>query len=486
MGAAVSNNVSNAIATVVNEIQNEASASANQGQECKFLFDNDNCTFFQGLEINNVCNAYATSKQVVQSRNESNLNSDIAQKLQQRAQSTVGSMGIGYAEANNVANNFINSSNSIVNVTTASANQIQNTIFAWHCRGGKFFGPVQIGVEVSGDFLSDQVVKQQETSTIVSNIVQDISQTATAEVQGLAGFLLALAVLIVAIGWVIFRPLQLALNNRILMIFLIVMVIVILGVAGYIFKWPPFFNEPTVCVAKSNIQSCSAGVDCVDVETRTIDMTQPPLRYSLGIVGGGDVTLGESPRDFTPGLLQMAISKNKGWTESAFIYFRDSPIYKKIPHNPLILSGNNTYITNRAFISYVNSSPENALLARYVLARDLNIDTFMYIYDTELCYVNNVEVAAGSPGTYKYVPNNIPPSLANPVVGGGTMTGMFGYCDSPTYKIQKVMRTGGWIGLGILIMAIIAFIFFYSRRTGTATNGRPSSARASTGASETK
>src|SRR5687768_11641165 len=119
MGGSFSSNVANAVAEVTNEIQTEVSTNIQQGQGCADMVHiGQNCKVGGNFTWTDICRMYATATQVVTQVSNNNLKSSVAQKLLQKATSTVGAAGIGFASANNTTNVFVNSTNSIVNSMT--------------------------------------------------------------------------------------------------------------------------------------------------------------------------------------------------------------------------------------------------------------------------------------------------------------------------------------------------------------------------------
>ena len=470
MGAAISSNVVSAVSQVTNDIQTLTSASSDQNQTCQSTYNLDECIIRGGFDATETCNIVATSSNIISQVANNNLNNQISQKLLQEAQSTVGALGLGFAEANNTANAFVGSTNNIVNSVSSSANQNSQSIKTFNCRGGTIIdGGVKLNTTSDANFLSQQVLQNNATNQVVNNISQDITQKATATVEGLTGMLLALAVLIVAIGWVLFRPLQLALSNKIVVILIVVLIILSLLLAAFLLKWPPFFNPPTDCIATTAaIGKCAGSTTCVDATPKTIQIPNPPIRYSYNIIGQGDSTV-DPQNPYVPGLLQMAIANRKGWTKSAYDYFQTNLVPLGVP-NPLVEAGScpnvqpppnppcyNTNVT--AWQTYIDISPQNVANARYVLSRDLSIDTYARIYDYESCTIDGTPYAGADGATkcYKFTPDTAPTNLQSGINTGGTITGQFGYCDTTTYSARNYLKIGGLVLLGILLLVFIIF-----------------------------
>jgi len=453
MGGGISRNVLNAIATVTNRIQSDSSATSDQVTSCVTNFRFDRCVVGGDLNATDVCNIYVTSQQVINKITNDNLKNFVAQNLLQEAQSTVGALGVGYAEASNITNTMVNSTNSIVNSVSIQSSQNFRRVTDFRCVDSVIRGNLNFGVTTDVNFLSSQVLQLRETNEIASNISQTVEQRATATVGGIAGFLIALAILIVAVGWVLFRPLQLALGSRMFIVILIVVTILGLLLAAYFLQWPPLFNPPTYCVPIIGaLGSCSGDIECVDVQMRTIKTETPPTRYAFDIIGSGDTSLGQSSANFTPGLLQMAISRAGGWNKAAYDDFRQNSAFEGLP-NPLVESFG-VYKTNVTEWRPYLQIDRQAGHARYVLANYLGIDTSVRIFEYEECSGDTC---------YTFVPGIVPQNVSLRVMTGGTLTGSFGVCNTASNRFQGALRIIGLVFGGIVLLSILLFILFYRR-----------------------
>jgi hypothetical protein len=464
MGIGISQNVANAVASVTNSIQSTSTADSNQIGSCVQSISLNRCVIRGDLDINSTCNITATSQNIINKLSTANLSNNISQDLLQTAKSTVQGLGLGIADANNVVNAFIRNNNAIINTVAVKSNQNASNTTIFECRDSTIDGSLQLGVNTDINFLSTQVLNLKETDQIVSNISQQVSQTATSTVSGIVGLIIAIAILVVAIGWVLLRPLQLAMGNRVLMIFIVLLLITGIFLAMYYLQLPPFFNPPSYCLPiPTALGGCKSDVECVNVDTRTIKMKTPPIRYSYDIIGQGDTSLGQSTSGFTPGLIQLAIARRGGWNEIAFNYFASSFTPQGLP-NPLIKSGT-SYRTNvNQWQTYI-SNRDNAAKGRYLLCRDLEIDTYAYIYDNEPCFVNGREVFPPDATCYKFVPDVPPPgnSVESKINSGGTLTGNIGICNTPSQRIQNIGKIAGVIVGGVAVIGFVMFMILYRK-----------------------
>ena len=472
MGVASSSNVTNAVANVLNQVQNSTAADTTQYTECLNLYSFNRCPVIGNLNIDQTCTVQATATSILSQQANNNLNNNISQQLSQTAASVVGSLGLGYASANNTANVYAGSTNQIVNAVTSSVKQDAVFVTQFDCTDSPITGTINLGINNASTFLSDQVLNNSSTTQIVNNISQDITQKATATVEGIAAALIALAVLIVAIGWFIFRPLQLALGNKFIVIGLVVLLILIIVLVMYVQQLPPFFNPPEQCIiARAAIGGCDPSVDCISGTTQSVRLPQAPMRYAYNIIGQGDSTV-DPDNEFVPGLLQMTISRNGGWTDAGYTYFEQNLVPLGLP-NGLVQSGN-SYVTDEPTWRTFLSDPQQAADARFYLARDLQIDTYARIFSggapgipTEKCTINGVEHSDST--CYTFTPDTTPTNLLSAVTSGGTVTGAFGVCNTPLYRIQSGLKIGAVVLLGLFIVLMIFLAFFSSR--GSTTNG---------------
>jgi len=211
-----------------------------------------------------------------------------------------------------------------------------------------------------------------------------------------------------------------------------------------------------------------------------VTINAPPLRYAYDIIGQGDCTIQgtcnnpNQPPAFKAGLLQMTISKFGGWTPQAWTslnqYFNNSSSGSEgqPPPNPLALVPNSNppvYVTNASQWNAFLAFPQNIGRARFILCRALGIDTTVYILPTEKCYVNG-QVINPDDSCYQFVPSGPLPTdgdLITAVNTGGSVSGLFGVCSTPSYKLQTFMKYGGFLIPIGLFVADIFFILYFNK-----------------------
>ena len=361
MGVAISKNTAEAIASVSNEVDSSTVVDQSQESFQTQRVNIGNCQIEIGKNFNVdflVKNTFQT-KQIVQAKNQSTFTNNIAQSLTQQATSKVGALGLGYADASNVASAVAKTTNLVTNSIVATSEQFNNTFQSFNCEnGGRIIvgGDFNLGFKNTGDFLADALVKNDTTATISNSIQQQISQKASAEVSGIGGLILLLLVFVgvyfltkkkssssgetSSSGW--------QFNGK-----SFVLGLSAIGLITGLMYWlnaPPFFNETPICNVAAPAFGCSA--PCADAKPlRDVTLNLPPLRYLFGIY--------EPKQGLDANLLQMVIARatlhnatkypvpnrnNAGYNYSTFIVLeqylldinnnRPTDVTKEVP-NPL-------------------------------------------------------------------------------------------------------------------------------------------------------
>jgi hypothetical protein len=304
MGASVSSNTAQAMADITNNIDNTTTTSSTNINEQQNDITSNKCSIYLKGDFNIKQSAYnfATNKQIAQGMSNSDLQNDIQQKMMQQAMSTVGSMGIGYANANNSASMFASATNTVVNEVKTVATNVSDAKNHITCSDSVIrANNINIGQGLSSNFVNNQVAKSNNVTKIANTISQTADQKATAKVAGLAGFILALAVLIIAFGWSFAKA---ASAGGVLKVFAMAIVLVLFGAIGvsmYLWKAPPFFNDPNICnLSFSYGDQCT---DCINVKKQTIKVEETPMKYIFSLVGSPPTASG-----LTGSLLEMVVS----------------------------------------------------------------------------------------------------------------------------------------------------------------------------------
>jgi len=307
MGASVSKNTAEAIASVTNSINNSTTASnANINEQTNNITASGcDITAMGDLTIKQTATVAAKNKQIAQGMSSSDLKNDIQQKMMQEAMSSVGSMGIGYADASNSASMFASSTNDVVNTVQTISSQVSSSFNNITCTDSVIrANNINITQGLSANFLNDQVAKSDNVTKIANTISQTAQQKATAKVEGLAGFIIALAVLIIASGWSFSKA---ASSGGILKIVIIGIVLLILGIIigwMYISKAPPLFNDPNICsLGFSYGTGDNKCTDCINTKHQQISLDNTPMKYIFSLIG-------DPPKDsgLTGSLLEMIVT----------------------------------------------------------------------------------------------------------------------------------------------------------------------------------
>lgn len=573
MGAAQSNNVAEVVSNVSNFVSNTTSANTDQVRQVSQTVNWIDCNVeADKINVNYASEFVAKNIQIANAKNSTDLQNAVQQKMLQEATSKVGSLGIGYASANNAANQTANVSNSILNAMNVTAEQFSSTRQEFNCIGGSIkTHDLNINFNSSEDFFSSQTLDNQSVNKAVNDITQSIDQKASATVEGLGDFLIALAILIGVIGYVLFKPLdsgpaKIAVGTG------LCVALGALVVWAYMSSLPPFFSEEDRCIKNSN--TGLGKYNCDFYKKDSIKLDSPPFRYSYPL------TPDNNPTD-KGNLLQFAISStaigngktpgdNGGYRMDTLITLankigdnkfvslatkigvpnipnplynpadiwktKDSKPYYAIPAYfsvsagiggdptagcltpatmridgnaskdscpvcPRMISGGNIQITplpnpisvnpeceilstttdSRNGVANFNQDgwrdylegngltqeqkDKRSLFARFVLGEIIGAkyDQNVYLRDYEPVRIQNdngdiqYTIASEVPDkVYKYKPVVLS-SFSDGQIGGGTLEGEIGYCDSPKYHFNSWARKYGPI-LGIFLLIVAFFV----------------------------
>lgn len=310
MGAAQSSNAASAIANVSNFVNNSTTASSSAVSQIQDVISLENCQINLAGDFNAKESATLMQKnnQIIAAKQDSNVTNNIAQQLNQTATSTVGSLGIGYADASNSASEMVNDTNQIINAMTVGCSQYSSINQSFKCDGSTIRAKnLNIGFSSTSDFLSSQTLNNDQVANVVNDISQTITQKATATVEGISGMLLMILIAIAVIIYVAMKPLSSGPAKMIVgvsMCFLLVGIVMIMYLRGT----PPFFSSLNECINNSSIGKGS-DAQCVNTQQKKIVLGNPPFKYIYGL----------TPTDTSrPGanLVQMAIAAKSGQTIS--------------------------------------------------------------------------------------------------------------------------------------------------------------------------
>lgn len=325
MGSSVSTNTAEAMASVTNTVENSTTVTNEDLTNQKNNINLNNCSVDVKNDINVIQYAEQVAKnhQIANGLSNTDLQNDIQQKMMQQAMSSVGSLGIGYADANNSASMFASASNDVSNeVRTVSKNIIDSSNDI-NCNDSVIRAKnINITQGLNNQYINDQVAKSDNITKISNTISQTAQQKATAKVAGLAAFIIALAILIIALGWSFSEVAESVPGVRAIVIVVVIILFIVVIILLYMYKVPPLFNEPLQCSPNFSYgtgkNDCAAS--CINATTQDVLLDHTPMKYIFSIVGAPPANSGT-----TGSLLNMVVSSqtssdnlqnNQGYTAS--------------------------------------------------------------------------------------------------------------------------------------------------------------------------
>ena len=308
MGQSISSNTAEAMASITNDINNSTTVSnINFNQQKEFVTANHcDIEVEDDIDITQSATVMARNQQIAQGMSNTDLKNDIQQKMMQEAMSSVGSYGVGYADATNSASMFASSTSAVTNEVKTVAQNISDTSADVNCNDSVIRAKnINISQGLSNDYTSNQVAKSDNVTKIANSISQTAQQKATAKVAGAAAFLIALAILIIAFGWSFSEVAESVPGVRALVIVGVLVLVSAIIIGLYVSKCPPLFNDPTQCSPNfsygSGKDDCTAS--CVNPTQQTITLDHTPMKYLFSIVDPPPSSSGLSGS-----LLQMIVS----------------------------------------------------------------------------------------------------------------------------------------------------------------------------------
>lgn len=284
MGGAQSSNVAQATSEIANKVSDTTSVNTtqlnNQNQQislwqCMIKLSED-------FNFRAVATADLRNKQITHVNSNTNFNNSVQQSVIQEAISKVGSMGVGYAQATNNTSIFCSISNEILKTVNQSASQFNSSSQRLNCDGSTIIARnLNVHFSSSAEFFNDQLLHNTSVNNVTNDITQSVTQKASATVQGLAGFLIGIALIIAALGYGVAKPLSSG-STKIIVVFVLSLVLFGIGISMYIAKAPPFFNDPLKVAVHSNM--VPAGCDSiVDPKLEDVHIDKAPLRYQFAL-----------------------------------------------------------------------------------------------------------------------------------------------------------------------------------------------------------
>ncbi len=304
MGAAVAKNTSNMMAAATQNVSSNTVNNVTQGSSCTEKVILNNCTVYGDLTQQNVCDAMNQASIFVNSTMNTSVVNDLAQKLAQDAQSEVGALGVGFSDSSNYVSQVAQAS---TNIQHAVANDVYITDFNkanFQCNHSTIYGNLTILNENRSAFVSSVVTQNSTISNLSDSISQSVQQSVSAKVQGLTFLLLVLLLMVCAVGYFFYKPLEIIADNRLFLYGGLTALGVLVVILAYMFKWPPYFNDLPVVRVYGSLNT--TGDALVDQRTYTATLSATPLRYyfPLAVV--------PNERSPTVDMLHMAIASVPG------------------------------------------------------------------------------------------------------------------------------------------------------------------------------
>ncbi len=310
MGAAISSNTASAITNVLNYVQQSTNTNTNAVSSIQDNVNFNNCyiDLTGDFSIETAATVSQTANQIVSAAQNTTLQNDIVQKMLQEATSKVGSLGIGYAEATNATSQLCNITNQILNTMNSSINQFSTIDNSFTCNSSTIKAKnLSINFTNENNFVAEQTIANSQINDITNSVTQSSEQKASATVQGLAGLLIAIALIIAALGYAIAKPL--ASGGKSILIPGIVLLVFIVVIWLYMVKAPPFFSEYIYVSPNTSTNfggSCKAD-SLKQLEVRSEKLKNPPLKYNFPLVPSA-----ARSGDTKGNLLTMYVSSLKG------------------------------------------------------------------------------------------------------------------------------------------------------------------------------
>lgn len=143
--------------------------------------------------------------------NDTTINQTLLQQIQQSAEATVGALGTGVAVANNTANIMTQVAVTVSNSFSQGCNmsdKSQNSIFFDTCSQGCMGYPSQCNADVAwntfsissySDLAVNCIQNILNGTKVTQDVTQNISQSATATVQGLGSLIILIIIIILVV-----------------------------------------------------------------------------------------------------------------------------------------------------------------------------------------------------------------------------------------------------------------------------------------------
>lgn len=408
MGSSQSKNVSDAVTNVTSNIEHSTVTNNSQVNSLQQNVNFNSC-FVKADKVNIQESAKFSVKnsQIASAMQNASVANDIQQKMMQEAASTVGVMGIGFADASNTASMTCNATTNIIDTMKTASSQGNWTSQGFTCNNS-YINSKEFDIILNADsnYLSDQTVKNDQVANIINNISQVSDQKAIARVEGI-GSLLIFLVIIIAIFVLGGAKVLSSKSAKIVVIFICILLFGSLILGLYLKKSPPF-EEPNNCISNSNT-GCQEG--CVNQQESSIILNNPPLKYLYGI----------TPSDASkPGgnLIQMVISANQGDNKTNGGYRGDiKKLLDQKINNPVYIS-----LAKKMGIPNIPNPliiPMNKDDHPYLIPIQYSQNTSSTDSESGKCTPSILQISIGSTSMLSSCPNNgVDPSYLSPNTSG--------------------------------------------------------------------
>lgn len=277
-------NVSTILASISDYIAQNTYVNSIVISEQNFSIIIQNCQFeIQGnADFSTGGMTMMTISQFVNTSINNIVKNSIKQKLLQTAQADANILSLGSAKASSAISNIAQNSDSIINGIYDILSKYQYNTLSNTCQNS-FFRTESLSINQmsTSNFISHQLSNYTGNNNIFSQINQQLSQQSKTGVKGISTGFMFMALVVAAIGVLSSKLLD---NPAYQLYFILFVIIGLLSIIlwAYYDKLPPFFSDPPLHIIKGKNLACN---QFADVRNRTIDMTSPPTRYNLDLVG---------------------------------------------------------------------------------------------------------------------------------------------------------------------------------------------------------
>ena len=199
MGVANSQNVSDSIAEVTKEVTNKGSNDMEVYDYINQTVNFSNCRFGGDVDVTQVASNITRALQTQRAMQNSDLSTEIQQKLVQAAQSSNGWLSYGFASASNTSGQVASSSSKVSQVISDTATSVTTTTQKFVCDDSVITGKFSLSQYTTDNFYGSQTIDSTQVTKIKDNIDQSVSQTATAQNAGIFSGLAFLIILVIAV-----------------------------------------------------------------------------------------------------------------------------------------------------------------------------------------------------------------------------------------------------------------------------------------------